>query len=89
VRHKDRTGRLQRVVRWRGPDLRVTPTELSEARRSRDPSMVRLEDTEFSDTFPAYDALHGDGEGGVWVRVYLRPGEPRGSDPPRSTSSQG
>ncbi len=86
------SGRVDRVVRWSGPDPTVTPANI-EARREQyfsynlarrdDDAWRRMvedgwkrEESQLPDQFPSVRRILVPRDGGVWVQHYYRPGDP-------------
>lgn len=86
IRVLDRRGRLLRILRRPGVDLRLSDARIeryrerrvAEARAARRPDLRRrLRDENFPETLPAFDRFLLDPAGRLWVRSFREPGSER------------
>jgi len=75
-------GRLERILRWPGPDLTITDAEIAGYREAQlaavdpraRPALERsLVEMPMPPAFPAFDRLETDPDGNVWIASFRRP----------------
>jgi hypothetical protein len=77
-------GAVERLIRLDQPNLPVTSEDIerykeerlaqAEDENTRRRALARMENMQFTETFPAYDGLLVDPAGSLWVREFRRPG---------------
>lgn len=70
----DASGRVRRVIRWKGPSLEVTADHRKAYLVQQAPVEGALT---FAENFPTHGQLLADGVGGAWLAEYLPPGAAR------------
>jgi hypothetical protein len=75
IRHHGASGALERIVRWRGPELAVPSEAVRVARQGAGDFFADVDAMEFSETFPAYETIFVDRTGAVWVQTYRTAGD--------------